>query len=133
MIAVPPKKPCETEGHPERKPFCGHCRWPGETIHESNVYVARAVGKVPQKRKAKGEPGVGLIGINQRPIIAVDSFHLKKMVACTAQHLTLFFHVFSLQVISMHLHVYILHHVYFLNLLDMRSDQPFCQDAGSMC
>ena len=87
-----PKKPCETEGnHPERKPFCGHCRWPGETIHESNVYVARAVGKVPQKRKAKGEPGVGLIGINQRPIIAVDSFHLKKMVACTAQHLTLFF------------------------------------------
>ena len=91
LIAVPPKKPCETEGHPERKPFCGHCRWPGETIHESNVYVARAVGKVPQKRKAKGEPGVGLIGINQRPIIAVDSFHLKKMVACTAQHLTLFF------------------------------------------
>ena len=41
--------------------------------------------------------------------------------------------VFSLQVISMHLHVYILRHVYFLNLLDMRSDQPFCQDAESMC
>ena len=39
---------------------------------------------------------------------------------------------FSLQVTSMHLHVYILHHLYFLNLLDMTSDQPFCQDAGSM-
>ena len=38
-------------------------------------------------------------------------------------HGTAFDVSFSLQVISIHL---------LLNLLDMRSDQPFCQDAGSM-
>ena len=70
------------------------------------IYVARAFGKVPQKQQAKGEPGVGLIGINQTSTnIAEDSFHLQKMVACTALHLMLVFLCKSYQCIYITIHL----------------------------
>ena len=88
-----PTKPCETEGHyREREAFSDHSGCTGEKIYvafmnlfsgparatTTCIYVARAFGKVPQKQQAKGEPGVGLIGINHRPIIQRIRFTYRK-------------------------------------------------------
>ena len=119
-----PTKPCETESDQwERKTFCDHRGWHREEIHEGDVYAARAFGKVSQKQKAKGEPGVGLIDMNHRPIIALDSFHLGKMVACTL-HLIVFDVSFFL---ASHVNAFTFQYIYFVRHFRMAFESFCCQ------
>ena len=87
---------------------------------KATYMLQELLAKSPKSKRPKASLVFGLIDMNHRPIIALDSFHLGKMVACTL-HLTFLILVFPCKSNQCNYFQYI----YFVNLLDMSSNQPF--------